>query len=644
MDFASLRSARRFALLLALVPYLIVLWSFLLDSRLPVQDSHYFHFPIFEYIGDSLSATQFFPEWFPIGGGIRPGTLQIPLLYFLPHRLFGYALQAWTPLSPVIAYKMQYAFGVLLMGGGWWLFLEQWTGARLAASFGTIALIMGGTGITLHQEQVLGTSYLVPWFLFAVCRLETDRRLLFALALMMGLAGTLHYPHILLISFVVFVLVMVLFRPRQSLRTAKACMSPQLLPALLLFLIAVAPVLYTLAHMGEFESPLRASQGAPLITDSYEAYLAPSVTNPRSSAIAAEFPHYLMPGFPSGLPDLAAYFVGRPTLIMALAALLLAPLRALPVVIMLGLFGLFALGIRSPVPLVEALFALSPQISGLFRQWFHFFVMINFCLTALAALGLAAAIVRFRDILGRFGPAVLVLLFSLQLVELAAYDRAYLAEWSKIENRRAGYLLAAAQRAAPSWGIAGERTLLQYGERLRTEACCAWALPNGPIVTTRVRSVTGGAAAHLAALQATPHQDNMVAVVDAPSSSLTAVTQSAGAEFDAQPIEQRYRYDGLDLEVAVDRSAILILPINYALGLEARIDEEPVALWRVNAALSGLLVPQGAFHVEIRVVPDLYGWIALSQVLCVAGLFALLSAAALRARHTARAACRRKRI
>jgi uncharacterized membrane protein YfhO len=100
-------------------------------------------------------------------------------------------------------------------------------------------------------------------------------------------------------------------------------------------------------------------------------------------------------------------------------------------------------------------------------------------------------------------------------------------------------------------------------------------------------------------------------------------------------VKQEYRYDGLDLEVVADRPAILILPINYALGLEARVDEEPVAVWRVNAALSGVLVPEGVARVEVRVVPDLYSWIAFGQVLCVVGLFALLSAAALRANRTA---------
>lgn len=636
MDSSPLRSRKTPALLVALVPYLFVIWDYLLDARFPVQDSYYFHFPVYEYIGDSLGATWSFPEWLPIGGGIRPGVLQISLLYFLPHRLLGYALLAWAPLSPIVAYNLQYAFGVLLMGAGWWLFLERWTGSMLAASFGTMALVMGGTGVTVHQEQVLGTSYLVPWFLLAVRHLQTDRRLLYALALMFGLAATLHFPHILLISFVVFVLVMLLFHFGPSLRNARACVGPQFVLSLFLFFIAAAPALYILAHLGEFESPLRTSQDAPLQAHSFDAYLALSIeANLGSSAFAAELPHYLMPGFPSDRPDLASYFVGRVTLLMALAALLLSPLRALPVVIMLGFFVLLTLGIRAPVPLVETLFALAPEIVGLFRQWFHFFPMINFCLTALAALGLAAAISRFDGILGRAGPAVLVLLFAVHLVELTAYGGAYLAEWSRARSEQGALLIRAAQGEAPSWGIASDRTLLQYDNRVRANACCGWALPDSPVVTTVVRSVTGGASAQLAALQAMSNQTRRVAVVDAPSSLLTPVARDAGGEVDAELGKLRYGYDGVEIDVSVNRAAILVLPINYDLGLEARIDGEPIALWRVNAALTGLLLPQGVSRVEIRVVPDLYRWIALSQILCVTALFALLGAAAFRGKRRA---------
>ena len=52
------------------------------------------------------------------------------MIYFTPHRLLGYALDAWTPLSAVTAFKLQFLFGVILLGLGWWLFLAELTGSR----------------------------------------------------------------------------------------------------------------------------------------------------------------------------------------------------------------------------------------------------------------------------------------------------------------------------------------------------------------------------------------------------------------------------------------------------------------------------------------------------------------------------------
>jgi uncharacterized membrane protein YfhO len=46
---------------------------------------------------------------------------------------------------------------------------------------------------------------------------------------------------------------------------------------------------------------------------------------------------------------------------------------------------------------------------------------------------------------------------------------------------------------------------------------------------------------------------------------------------------------------------------------------------RANGVLSGVVVPQGASRVELRVVPDAYRWIALGQVASILAIFALLA-------------------
>ncbi|MHC4610654.1 MAG: hypothetical protein ACYS7M_09950, partial [Planctomycetota bacterium] len=96
---ASRRDSPGMMFALTAVPHLLGVSAFLLVDRLPINDSFAFHFPAFQYIGESLAVDFAFPEWLPVGGGVRAGVLQISLLYFLPHRLVGYALDAWTPLS-----------------------------------------------------------------------------------------------------------------------------------------------------------------------------------------------------------------------------------------------------------------------------------------------------------------------------------------------------------------------------------------------------------------------------------------------------------------------------------------------------------------------------------------------------------------
>ena len=98
--------------------------------------------------------------------------------------------------------------------------------------------------------------------------------------------------------------------------------------------------------------------------------------------------------------------------------------------------------------------------------------------------------------------------------------------------------------------------------------------------------------------------------------------------------EMTLRYDGADFTLRTDSPALLVMPLNYALGLEARINGDRAEVWRVNGALSGVIVPKGASLAEVRVIPDSYRWIALSQAVCGVLLFGLLAAAAIRSRRT----------
>ena len=353
------------------------------------------------------------------------------------------------------------------------------------------------------------------------------------------------------------------------------------------------------------------------------------VSSPLASATPGQLVEYVAPHYPPPRPDDAGLFVGRPALALCLVACLLDPRRASPLLLMALVFALLALGIYSPVSFVDVLFALSPEVMGSFRQWYHFYPMLNFCLSALAAIGLAAALSRLRGVLGRVGPVLLVAVFALQITELSIYAQRYIDGFT-VEDTPPR-LLDGLPGEAPVWGISSRRTLLQYRERAAVESCCAAALRDGPYLTADVVSVDGGFQPQIAALEQGTGGRIPAAV---PQDLLDAWLEpaGAGAGVGAGSVEMAYRHDGVDLDVTATGAALLVMPINHALGLEARLDGEAARVWRVNAALSGVLVPPGESRVEVRVVPDGYGWIAASQVVCVLVLFGLLASALWRQR------------
>ncbi len=597
----------------------------MLSPRLPGYDSYNYMFPAFEYIGAAVSETSEFPQWFPTAGGVRTGFTQIPLFYFAPHRLVGYALYAFTPLDAVTAFKVQHVFGVLLLAIGWWLVIEMMTKSRLAASFASLMVTLGGTGITFHQEQVLSTTYLVPWFLLAIRFLPQDRNLILALALMFGLAGTIHYPHILFLSFLVFVTTMVIVEPQASVACIRAFLKPRIVLAIGLFAIAVAPLLYFLSSIGELSSPLRVAENAPMWAMTGEEYRDLSLRSmPGSSVLPMRYLHYISPDFPPLGPDNASLFVGRVGVWLAVCAPLVAWHKSWPILGIGIVFAILSIGVHLPFPLVNYLFDLSPEVMGSFRQWFHFFPMVNLCLSALAAIALASTIARFKALLGLAGPILLNSVFALLVFELALFDLHYISKYT-VEDRPLG-IMSALQTEPQSRAITNPKTVyLQYEERTRANHCCEEALFKEPYLTRKVIGGVETVENQLIFLEETLSRksDEIISDFD------TTVFDWSGTSsetFDNDDLKMTYRYDGADFDVSVQETAMLVMPLNFALDLLASIDGKPTTVWRVNGTHSGVVVEPGDSRVKIRLAPDSYRWISLTQPLAVVLLFGILAA------------------
>jgi hypothetical protein len=288
---------------------------------------------------------------------------------------------------------------------------------------------------------------------------------------------------------------------------------------------------------------------------------------------------------------------------------------------MAGVFACLTLGFRSPIDFIEPLFRLSPSIMGSFRQWFHFFPMVNFCLSALAAIGLAVVVARYRARLGRLAPLSLMLVFALHLFELAYYDQAYLAKFTDPE--RPTDLLSAASERVFGWGVANPRDIvLQYADRLMVERCCKNAVREEPYVTAAAVSVDGGFTNELAALRGRLADKAEGVVTNIPASIRQARIEPGPLSGEVQV---SYHFHGADFDLTVDRSALLVTPLNHRLGLSASVNGEPADVWRVNGTLAGVIVPKGASRVALLVKPDAYRFIVITQIIAVLALAALLA-------------------
>jgi len=256
--------------LLALI-YVAVTLDYLHDGLyIPRGDSHLFQIHSFVQIADGFAQGEGFSEWIPAAGGVRTGFSHIHLGVATPHRLLGYLLYSITPLSVVVAYKIAFAIGAILVGLGWGLCLERLTRSTLGACLGSLAIMLGGTGTAFHQEQVLYTTAYMPWLFLALIEIKQDRRWLIVFAALLGLAATTHFPQIYAISLALVVLLTLLSSPSSIKDRLFLPNRNQWLASVLLFGVAALPLVYIVANMDGLLSWYR-----PYLTGaSYADYIA----------------------------------------------------------------------------------------------------------------------------------------------------------------------------------------------------------------------------------------------------------------------------------------------------------------------------------------------------------------------------------
>jgi len=599
--FLFRKMRKPFSYTLACLPYLLAVIPFLFSRELPGGDSHTYYYPAFESIINAVRDGNLFPQWFAANGGVRIGFFHINLISTLPGRIFAYYILSIFPISAVVIYKIQYVAAVILMGFGWWLALKKLTRSRMAAYFGTLMVIMGGTGITFHQEQVMGAACYIPWLVYSLLKIRDDTRYLFPAVILFGLGLTVYYPQINFLSMGVLAVLLATLYPA-ILKNIFLKQKKRIPLLLVLFILAILPSINILYHIGNLTSSIR-TEKAMYFPENYSEYILLNRAGGETSALPSYLLQYLIPAVQDEeiegygeMPDRCSFFVGRIGLLMALFGIIFRPRRAIPIIILLICFIALTMGINSPLQIPRLLFLIHFPTIALFRQWIHFFPMINFCLCALAAIGFAAILSFARKkskvLINILVPALLFL----HITDLSIYDRKYCSEFQTRETitnmdenffNRTDY-------AGVHW--------FQYKNRHQLYHACPEAIPTKTYLTTNIITVSGREEQDPAEICSILFEGEYRAVIDTPIST----TFQPDEEIKMLSCPAKVNPRGLTVQVLAHSPALLATPLNYDLRSKAFIDGTELPLIKINGALSGVLVPEGDYQVVFKVPWDIY--------------------------------------
>lgn len=603
--------------LLVCIPYLIVIYPYLHSPYLPPDgDTIKNFFREFDYLAKAVAHLHYLPEWFPSCGGIRLGFFHL-MSVSLPYRLFGYYLYAIIDGDVMFPYKLQYILSILCTCFGWWLVLRRLTHCRYAAFFGTLMILMGGTGLAFYQEQVVSTIYLIPWLLLSIMKIQDDSSYIFPAAILLGLSINAHLPQIQIISWGLFIFLVSILNPRPVTRLYKERMK-SILVIMLLFILAILPTLYLARNINNLSSPHRKSEKI-FVKDTYEEYLETNCEG-YSSAVPEYFKQYIDPVYWGpvnkypGIPplDCQAFYVGRLAFILIIIALIFNFRKAMPILILLICFVLLCLGKNSIIPVLKFFYTIHFPFLRIFREWYHFFPMVNFSLSALAAVGLAA-LVRFsrRNKITRISFFLLITpLLFMHIVDLAHYDKRWLSTYTRArvpwDNLRNFKTIRAIEGC-------GSGFFFQYKNRYRLSYSYPQAIPAQSFLTTRVLNVESNVEEEFKRVsEITAKEENLV-VTNIPGHVID--TFSIGNRIVHMEVGGSLNYGGLSFDISVPENSLLVTPLNFDLGVNGYVDGKKVDVWRVNSALCGILAEKGRHRIELEIAPDAYVLIIWSQML-----------------------------
>lgn len=604
--------------LLVSAPYLFLTFGFVFSDAFPGRDSQIDHFPVFQFFTEAIANGFGAPTWLPITGGVDVGYYHINYFPFLPHRLAGYTVAALFPVSMVTAYKIQLVLGVLFFAYGWFAVIAHLTKSQQAAYWGTICILMGGTGITFHQEQVIATCHLLPWFTLCLLKIRGQHLYILPASALFGLGLSTHYPQIQIISMaMVAIAVFIAHRPKPifvySIAKKYSCWVG------LLLLLGSLPALNIWYHGDELASGVRGMESLrPTSYAEYEKLNKQQISSAKPFYFSQYYrPYHEETTHQTQIPsDQYGMFVGRLSLLLCIIGLFFRPALAGLVLLLLIGFSELTIGINSHLLLPKLLFESGFPFINVFRQWYHFFPFVNFSLSLLAALGFALIFNRVHAGTSQSKKYVLLILIFLNFIDLTYYDHIYLQEYCSEQPRAPmqQYIYDRQNRSAT----------FQYKDRFKLTRDCPKAIPRTPFITTAYTTSSLGVQDELASSCLMAPQGLIVTNIQSPAPDATKRFTS-----NIDETSQIVTPWGVNFQIDTPVPSLLVSMVNYSLGASVYVDGQPAKSWRANSAISGVLLEAGSHKVEFIKSGGWYAFISWLQVLLYGGtILSILTLAA----------------
>jgi len=378
---------------LLIVGWLIKYFDLYFDPLLAFpRDNFRSNYLAFAYVGEYLRQLGDYPVWLFNGeGGMWLDALINNYLLLAPSRLPAYWIALKTNLDLNAIYKVVIILGsqAIFLYGSFRLarkFLE----AKYAYAIISLMVISSPLIGTLHQEQDLALMTILPFIWLSFFAVLKNERYLLVLGSLVGLAFLIHYPHILLIYFILVGACSLCFQRSRSVlsRFLHQMKSNRLLAitALAMMIVSCTPTLYLFVkYAGNIKSDFR-GQSDKIEISSYADYMKMRAIYETSAYPTDLLSYILGPGHGAAkkrsLLDDKGFFVS-PTVLFVLFISILFLFRSMgfQVLLIAGLAWV-TLGVYAGAP--RALWHIFPGIK-LFRQWYHFYPLLNYHLIVLIA-------------------------------------------------------------------------------------------------------------------------------------------------------------------------------------------------------------------------------------------------------------------